>query len=209
MRIALSVLLLAGATLQAADTLKIFGYSWDVVQGSDWKVTSDGGEPMLALLSSRGPLPGPRRPIQFAVAQQNLRKFTLDVDVRPRQSSLMLVFAYQDPAHFDYAHLSVDTGIEQPVHNGIFHVFGGERVRISTQAGRAAFAATGRWYHVTLKYNGASGSVEARVDGQSVPALRAVDMSLSSGRIGVGSFDEVGDFKNLKISGETLANGAN
>jgi hypothetical protein len=28
-----------------------------------------------------------------------------------------------------------------------------------------------------------------------------VDLSLKEGRIGIGSFDEVGDFKNVKIEG--------
>jgi len=37
------------------------------------------------------------------------------------------------------------------------------------------------------------------VDGKPVPALTAVDVSLGAGRIGIGSFDEKAEFKNVKI----------
>jgi hypothetical protein len=38
------------------------------------------------------------------------------------------------------------------------------------------------------------------VDGQAVPALRAIDFSLGAGKVGIGSFDETGEFKNVKIT---------
>jgi hypothetical protein len=113
----------------------------------------------------------------------------------------MLVYAYQDAAHFNYAHLSVDTAAKEAHHNGIFHVYGGERVRISDVAGPPAFRATKEWYHVILNWDGSTGLVEVKVDGEPIPALRAVDLSLKSGKIGVGSFDETAEFRNLHIQG--------
>lgn len=195
-------LLLALALLTGESVLSAFGYQWSVVNGPDWKVGSENGVQVLQLLTPRDPLPGPRRPIQFAVAQtRDFSRVSLELDVRPRRRSLILVFAYRDRAHFDYAHLSTDTAMTQPVHNGIFHIFGGERVRISRQSGPAAFPQTERWYHVILKHDGETGAVDVLVDGQAVPALRAVDLSLTSGRVGLGSFDEVGDFRNVRITG--------
>jgi hypothetical protein len=41
------------------------------------------------------------------------------------------------------------------------------------------------------------------VDGKAIPALHAVDLSLTSGKVGLGSFDETGDFKNVRISGSS------
>jgi hypothetical protein len=40
------------------------------------------------------------------------------------------------------------------------------------------------------------------VDGEAVPALDAVDKSLGAGRVGIGSFDETGVFKNISITTE-------
>jgi hypothetical protein len=196
-----AILALAATTLYAADTLEIFGRQWTVPVASDWKVDREDATPILRLVQHRGPLPGPRRPIQFALADiPAYERVALEADVRPLGDSLLIVFAYRDEAHFDYAHLSVDSAAKQPVHNGIFHVYGGERVRISSDRGPAAFSARGSWYHVRLIHDVRNGSIGVTVNGQSVPALQAVDRSLGSGKAGPGSFDETGDFRNIKIT---------
>ncbi len=196
----LALVMVLAAAASAADSLDLFGRVWSVPNGADWKVTEEGGSRMLQLATSRGPLPGPRRPIQFALTDiPRYDRLSIAADVMPLERSLMIVFAYRDEAHFDYAHLSIDTAATQPVHNGIFHVYGGERVRISAEQGPAAFAASGRWYHVELTHDAGTGTVRVAVDGKPVPALEAVDRSLGPGRAGLGSFDETARFKDVRI----------
>lgn len=184
-----------------AAAFHVFDLDWSVPDPADWQVI-DGAGPVLRLkIGKEPPASAPRRPQQFALAQTTpFTKVKVEADVKPLAKSLIVVFAYRDPAHFDYAHLSTDTAAEQPHHNGIFHVYGGERVRISSEAGPAAFPATGRWYHVILTHDGKSGEVEVNVDGRPVPALHAVDLSLISGQVGLGSFDETAEFKNVRIT---------
>jgi len=197
----LALMALAATSAFAADTLDVFDRTWSVPVASDWKVGTEDGVPVLQLLEHRGPLPGPRRPIQFALADvPEYSRLSLEADVRPLGASLLIAFAYRDPAHFDYAHFSVDTAAKQPVHNGIFHVYGGERVRISAERGPAAFSATGRWHHVKLTHDAVTGTVDVIVDGKELPALHAVDLSLGCGKIGPGSFDETGEFKKVAIT---------
>ena len=201
-----AVLLLFACPVCGGDVISAFGYKWTVPNASDWKVEENENTTVLHLMTSREPLPGPRRPIQFALADTpEFQRVTMELDARPLEKSLILVFAYRDNAHFDYVHLSIYRATSEPRHNGIFHVYGGERVRISSEEGPAAFPATKRWYHVRLTYDGQSGSVEVVVDGQSIPSLHAIDLSLRSGKVGVGSFDETGDFKNVKIDGVPVA----
>jgi hypothetical protein len=184
----------------SADTLDIFGHQWTVRVAADWKTTQEDSAPVLRLEKNRGPLPGPRRPIQFALSDvQYTQGVTVEADVMPLGKSLMIVFAYRDEAHFNYAHLSTDMGTKQPVHNGIFHVYGGERVRISSEQGPPSFAVNGRWYHIKLTHDARDGSVRVTVDGKAVPALIGVDKSLGGGKIGFGSFDETAAFKNVRI----------
>ncbi len=194
-----AVLALA-ATLSAAESLRVFGREWQVPVAADWKADQESGVEVLRLVEHRGPLPGPRRPIQFTLADTDYSRVTVEGEAKPLGKSLLIVFAYRDPAHFDYAHLSTDTGAQQPVHNGIFHVYGGERVRISSERGPAAFAATGRWYHFRLVHDSRNGVVTVAVDSRELPALKAVDLSLAGGKVGLGSFDETAEFRNVKIT---------
>lgn len=193
--------LLIALSISAADTLSVFDRQWTVPASSDWKVDQEDGVPVLHLANHRGPLAGPRRPIQFALTEiPSYSKLTIEADVKPLDKSLMIVFAYQDEAHFNYAHLSIDTGKQVSVHNGIFHVYGGERVRISNPDGPPAFPKNNHWYHAKLTHDAKRGAVAVTVDGKPVPALTAVDVSLGAGKIGFGSFDETGAFKNIKIT---------
>jgi hypothetical protein len=198
----LIILAVSAVITNAADKLTVFGHEWTVPVASDWKIDRADGIEVLRLAEHRGPLPGPRRPIQFALRDfAEYGNLTFEADVKPLGGSLLIVFAYRDEAHFDYAHLSVDPGTKQPVHNGIFHVYGGERVRISSEQGPAAFSSSGRWYHVGLVHDAVNGTVSVTVDGSAVPALEAVDRSLGPGKAGFGSFDETGEFRNVKIIG--------
>jgi len=190
----------SGVTIEA-NAFNVFGREWRVRAAADWKVDQEDGSEVLRLLEGREPLPGPRRPFQFALTDlPDYRRVTVDADVKPLGLSLMIVFGYRDQAHFDYAHLSTDTGAAQPNHNGVFHVYGGERVRISNERGPASFAASARWYHVRLTHDAKTGGVAVTVDGKAVPALEAVDLSLGAGKVGIGSFDERAEFKNVRIS---------
>src|SRR5206468_3289434 len=193
--------LLAASLLSAADTIQVFDHQWSVPNGSEWEIQKENGTSVLHMkIGHEPPSSGPRRPFQFAIADtQPFSKVTVEADVRPLKRSVMIVYDYEDPGHFNYAHISSD--IKAPVHNGIFHVYGGERVRISPRRGPASFPEINRWYHVKLVADGSNGTVEVTVDGKPVPALHAVDLSLTAGKVGIGSFNETGDFKNVKITG--------
>ncbi|HUQ94394.1 MAG TPA: family 16 glycoside hydrolase [Bryobacteraceae bacterium] len=198
-------LLLLGTVLSApAEVLEAFGLHWDVPAASDWRFQNN----VLHLLVPR-PSTHPRRPSQFALAQTpSYTKVTFEAEMQPepkairnRRNSLILVYAWRDQDHFNYAHLSVDSAREAAVHNGIFHVYGGDRVRISSQDGPGTLT-DGRWHQVKLVYDGSTGRVDVWVNGQTSPSLRAVDMSLGAGKIGIGSFFDTGTFRNVRISGK-------
>jgi hypothetical protein len=194
------VLLLALATvLEAADTINAFDYHWTVGQASDWSVA--GG--VLKLLVAGEPPPGtPRRPQKIALAEtQPFRRVTVEAEVLRAKKSLIVVYAWQDDLHYNYAHISSEAATTTNVHNGMFHVFGGERVRISTLDGPASLPAQ-EWTPVKLVFDGDSGRCYVEVNGKRNPSLEAVDLSLRYGRVGLGSFNETGDFRRVRITGE-------
>jgi hypothetical protein len=196
--------LLLAAAPAAAETIQIFGHRWTVESAGDWSV-DDG---ILRLLVPRKPPEGtPRRPQKFALADTApFRRVTVEAEVRRHGRSLVIIYAWQDEAHFNYAHISSDPAVKQNVHNGMFHVFGGERVRISPLDGPESLP-TAEWTPVKLVFDGETGRCDVEVNGKRNPSLEAVDLSLRFGRVGLGSFDETGDFRRVRISGEPRTGG--
>ena len=45
------------------------------------------------------------------------------------------------------------------------------------------------------------GRIAVFVDGATTPALEAKDTTLKTGRVGLGSFDETGQYKNVVVMG--------
>lgn len=200
------IALVATACLLAAagpaETIEAFGYKWSVPKASDWAVEGSGKEQTLRMLvaTPQQPSPQPRRPLQYALAETPpLADVTLEAEVKRDGGSLILVYAWRGPNHFNYAHLSVDAPSKQPVHNGIFHVYGGDRVRISNEEGPGSLPDQ-EWTPVKLIYTARTGEVRVEVRGKLLPSLRGVDLSLSAGRVGLGSFFEKAQFRNVKIT---------
>jgi hypothetical protein len=194
-------LLLCLAIPVLGETIEAFGQKWTVPTAADWAVEDVSGSPMLHLKVAR-PQEQPRRPKQFALAETpNWQTVTVSLEAKAPEGHLIVVYAYRDESHFNYAHLSIDEATKQPVHNGIFHVYGGDRVRISTERGPAALPAKDEWVKVQLTHDASTGIVGVTVNGKSSRVFEAVDLSLGVGRVGLGSFFNTALFRNVKITG--------
>jgi hypothetical protein len=151
------------------------------------------------MLRNREPLV-PRRPQQFArIKDINVGSFTLETRLRRQDRSLLIAFNYADTLHFYYTHLSVDTGAKVDVHNGIFIVDGAPRRRIAGRDAAPALPDT-NWHKVRVERDVNSGSIKVFVDDESEPRFSVIDTTFKCGQVGLGSFDETGDFTDVKLS---------
>jgi hypothetical protein len=190
------------ATPPMIEKITVFSLEWDVIRASDWKVEGEGAGQVLNLLTARPQEANPRRPIQFALARtEPLGRYTLEVEVRrdKPKGSLIVVHAWRDEGHFNYVHLSDDSPAKVDVHSGIFHCYGGDRVRISAPEGPGTLPRED-WHKVRVSYDASKGLVEAWVDGQTTPALKGIDLSIGAGRIGLGSFFNTAAFRNFRLT---------
>jgi hypothetical protein len=184
--------------------IRAFGKEWSVFDAADWQVEGSGASEVLHLKVARPQEANPRAPMQYALLNgPDLAKFNLDVEIKPdvvntKVGSNIVVYAWRDNLHFNYVHLSPDTGKEQPVHNGIFHVYGGDRVRISSEEGARAFH-NADWTPVRITYDASKSLVETWVRNEKNLSLRGIDLSLGAGRIGLGSFFHTASFRNFRL----------
>jgi hypothetical protein len=57
------------------------------------------------------------------------------------------------------------------------------------------------WHRVRVQRNGLTGSIAVYLDGFRTPALQATDTTIVRGRVGLGSFDDTGEFRHIVITG--------
>jgi hypothetical protein len=172
---------------------------WIFPHAEDWVSKTEDGQTYLHMLRPRDP-GVPRRPLQFArLKNVNVGSFDLSVKVRREGRSMIIVFNYVDTLHFYYTHVSRDRGTAQPVHNGIFLVDGAPRRRIAGTEAQPALPDT-RWHTIRVVRNVKTGLIQVSSDVQQKPLFSVVDHHFTCGQIGLGSFDETGDFTDLKIN---------
>ena len=166
--------------------------SWTVTDGK--LVLDKAGKPA-------GPI---RRPAALAIFKTDpFKQVTLKAEVRSTapqdviRRDLNLVFGYESPSRFYYVHLS---GITDDVHHGIFLVADADRRRIDDGKGQPQLKDQ-NWHRVRLERDGATGRIEIYVDGFKAPVLAASDTTIRAGRVGLGSFDDTGEFRKIEITG--------
>lgn len=171
---------------------------WIFPHAEDWVSKTEDGQTYMHMLRPRDP-GVPRRPLQFArLKNVNVGSFDLSVKVRREGRSMLIVFNYVDTMHFYYTHVSRDRGTFQPVHNGIFLVDGGPRRRIAGTEAQPALP-DAKWHTIRVVRNVKTGLIQVYSDVQEKPLFSVVDHHFTCGQIGLGSFDETGDFADLKI----------
>jgi hypothetical protein len=172
--------------------------AWEMPFAEDWEILTDGSLHYLHMKRSRPP-GVPRRPLQFArLKGVKAGSFTLNVKVRRAGGSMIVVFNYVDTLHFYYAHLSKDPGVQVAVHNGIFIVDGGDRRRIAGLEASPVLPDLS-WHDVRIVRNVSSGLIQVFVDKETAPRFSVIDRTFTSGQVGVGSFDETGDFADFRL----------
>jgi hypothetical protein len=176
-------------------------HAWEFPYAEDWVIGGDAGNHFLHMLRRREP-GVPRRPLQFArLRNVNVGSFKLQARVRREGTSMIVVFNYADTMHFYYAHLSSDRGTQQPVHNGLFIVNGEPRKRIAGTEADPALPDR-EWHRVRIERNVPSGLIEVYMDEEKGPRFSVVDRTLNCGQIGIGSFDEAGDFDDIRLTSD-------
>jgi len=176
---------------------------WEFSDPKAWKIAETDKGKSLSLFQKTTPKTPHRSPFGVALLKDVVvGDFVLELDVQSTvkdypHRDLVFVFGYQDPAHFYYSHLGKRTDKHA---NQIFIVNAADRMMISTRTTEGTNW-TDDWHRVKIVRKVAGGTIEVYWDDMKTPAQTAVNKAFLWGRVGIGSFDDLGHFDNVVMRG--------
>jgi hypothetical protein len=205
-RISLIVYLVLGLGL-AASAADFFLHplqqrsQWKFEDPAAWEWQGDGEATVLVLRKPSHYKPVVRRPINMAWFEgAEWDSFTLTCEARldvfnKGNNDLCIAFAGVSEQEFYYAHLGESA---DSVHLQMHVVNRADRKPITTQRVDTLPWQPNHWHQIKLVHDSVAGKMKVWFDDQLV--LEAADKSFRKGRIGFGSFDDLGAFRNIIIT---------
>ncbi len=177
---------------------------WKPTDAAAWKIIDSGESGKAYSLFQQSKYKPPHRsPFNIALLDDvAVTEFRLEADVLSTareygHRSMVMVFGYQDPAHFYYVHF----GKQMDDHaNQIFIVNDAPRIKISKTT-TSGTPWNDEWHHVKIERNPGTGDIKIYFDDMDKPVMTAVDKTFTWGKVGLGSFDDVGNWDNVKLWG--------
>ncbi|MEO2016461.1 MAG: GDSL-type esterase/lipase family protein [Fuerstiella sp.] len=169
-----------------------------------WKLSEQDGNHFISLTKKRSKYTPPVRSPYNRTLIKDLKVDSFVLDVRLQSTipdynhrDLCMFFGYQDDAHLYYVHLGKRTDDHA---NQIFIVNDEPRTKISTKT-TAGIPWNDDWHHARIVRDAKTGSIQVFYDDMQTPVMTATDTTFGTGRIGVGSFDDTGNFDEIKVFG--------
>jgi hypothetical protein len=194
-------------------------YADDFENGMDhWEPM--GGEPSFAVVELKGPAgettkalralgtskyqPEYRSPPNIALLK-DVTVSDLEITAKVQSTNvnagahrdMCIVWGYQDANHFYYVHFGAAA---DPHACQIFVVDNAARLAITTQEAKGTPWTEG-WHTVKVVRNAADGTMEVYFDDMEKPFMAAKDERFKWGRVGLGTFDDNGNWDEFELRG--------
>ena len=179
---------------------------WEPTDPAAWKFTKDGERGVYALVAKCKYKPKVRSPINFSILKEvRVSDFVLDVWLRSTvkdyaHRDMCVFFGYQNPLHYYYVHFGLKSDNNS---NNIFIVNDKPRTAVNKTRPEGT-----RWtedyHHIRIVRDADSGKIEAYFDDMSKPVMTAKDSTFKWGRIGAGSFDDIGNIDRVILWGRKV-----
>lgn len=178
-----------------------------------WELTTadvkfGNGTQVLRVLGPSDYEPPHRSPHSMArVKDRMVGDFQMDVDTQSTNvdagphRDMCLFWGYQDPAHFYYVHLGAKA---DPHACQIFVVDDAPRVAITKKTVDGTPWELG-WHKIRVVRRVDDGAMEVYFDDMEEPHMTAVDKRFKWGKVGLGTFDDNGNWDNFQLRGEIVS----
>ncbi|MFN9221523.1 MAG: hypothetical protein ACK6D6_05385 [Planctomyces sp.] len=169
---------------------------------SAWKLLQQDGNHVAALVKRNSDFkPQFRSPFNRTLIRDlRLASFVMDIRLQSTipdygHRDLCLFFGCQDDEHLYYVHFGKKTDDHA---NQIFIVNEAPRQKISTRT-TAGTPWTDGWHRARIERNAETGEIKVWFDDLKTPVMTAVDRTFGMGQLGFGSFDDIGNFDDIRI----------
>ncbi|MCA9193007.1 MAG: hypothetical protein KDB03_14630 [Planctomycetales bacterium] len=176
---------------------------WNTTDDSNWSLRKEGDNQVFGLNRRISEYqPKVRSPHNIAMIKDiELTDFVIVYRVKSTKDTgnhrdCCTFFGYQDSEHFYYVHL----GAKPDPASGQIMIVNGEPRRPLTENQKTVPWDDG-WHTVMIVRDSQAGTIEVYFDDLQTPHMKAVDKTFGKGRLGIGSFDDMNDFDDIRIYG--------
>ncbi|MGI9473002.1 MAG: hypothetical protein ACR2NZ_15790 [Rubripirellula sp.] len=174
---------------------------WEILDPGTWKL-NDSGDSTTFEITARGSAykPPVRSPGHVALIKDlELGNFDITFKVRSTKDTgnhrdCCVFFGFQDPTHFYYVHL----GAKPDPHSGQIMIVN-DAPRLALTENEELTPWDDQWHTVRLVRNVDAGTIKVFFDEMSEPHMEVEDKTFGSGRIGIGSFDDLNEFDEIVV----------
>jgi len=179
--------------------------NWEPTDAAAWKIIeADGGKVYNQHKNSKY-RPPHRSPYNISLLKNVVvGDFVLTVKVKSTNTragghrDMCLFFNYQDPANFYYVHL----GRNPDPHSSQIMLVDDAPRKMITKNKSPGVPWDDEWHNVKIVRRTADGAIEIYFDDMDKPMMIAEDKTFTSGRVGLGSFDDNGCWDDFKLYGK-------
>ena len=180
---------------------------WQPTDSNAWKITKTDRGKVYNQFQNSEYKPPHRSPYNISLVKDvAVSDFVLTVKVQSTNNKagahrdMCLFFNYQDPAHFYYVHLGARP---DPHSSQIMIVNDAARVMITKNKSPGIPWDDG-WHNVKIVRRVKDGAIEIYFDDMKKPVMIAEDKTFTTGQVGLGSFDDNGNWDDFKLYGRKV-----
>ncbi len=175
---------------------------WELIDPNSWKIEEHGKGKSLAITQRKSEYePEVRSPRHIALLKYiEAKSFELTFKVKSTKNTgnhrdCCVFFNYQDPTNFYYVHLGAKP---DPASGQIMLVKNAPRKPLTENKKNTPWSESD-WHDVKLVRDFEKGTISVFFDNMETPHMQVKDKTFSSGRIGLGSFDDMDAFDDVKL----------
>ena len=174
---------------------------WETLDPQTWPHASRDGSKVIEITDRKSAYAPPvRSPLHVALIKGvELGSFELEFRVKSTKDTgnhrdCCVFFNYLDDQHFYYVHL----GAKPDPHSGQIMIVN-EAPRLALTKNEKNTPWDDQWHHVKLVRDVQAGLIAIYFDDMETPHMQVVDKTFTTGRIGLGSFDDLNAFDDVVI----------